>query len=63
MRRVKRKYTRHIKIDPVPFTTETVTASKSMIGTLTKCPNCKMEFRVMPSDGEPFFFTMKHPKE
>ncbi len=34
---------------------------KSMIGTLTKCPNCKLEFKVAPSDGKPFFFTMRHP--
>ncbi len=35
---------------------------KTMTGTLTKCPNCKMEFTVKPSDGRPFYFTGKHPK-
>lgn len=34
---------------------------KSMVGTPTQCPNCKMEFRVKPPDGKPWFFTMKHP--
>ncbi len=38
-----------------------VAPGKSMLGTLTKCPNCKTEFKVMPSDGKPFFFTMRHP--
>ncbi len=34
---------------------------KGMVGTLTKCPNCKMEFTVAPSDNQAFFFTIKHP--
>ncbi len=59
---MKRKYTRHVK-DEVPVVkSETVPLGQSVIGTLTKCPNCKMEFKVEPSDGLPFFFTMKHPK-
>ncbi len=38
-----------------------VAPGKSLVGTLTKCPNCKLEFKVTPSDGKPFFFTMRHP--
>lgn len=29
---------------------------------MTKCPNCKLEYSVTEPDGQPFFFTMRHPK-
>ena len=51
---------------PIDITADgTVVASisvpgKSMVGTKTKCPNCKLEFLVVPTDGKPFFFSGRH---